>query len=518
MTTEHDEDTAAAAVLAVGLLRSGDPGGARRAAEEALSAHGPDTALYLLLGRAHLAEDDDDHDDLAAAAYRAGLEVLPDDPDLLAAHADLCLRSDPAQRPGRYAHGFVLAERLGALAPGSPQALRIGELAADKLGSAPGRPSFRRIQRYDARRALSAAPDAGVPSDAAVQAAGPADHRRHAVLAETLAALSRPGGRLLRPLLRAPSATGSALAVGAGLAMLAIPAFRWPGWVLCLLLPPFVLPPYLLRRLLRAAGLRAEADVVLIAAPVPVPGAEEAVTAGPVAEEAVAAGPGPTEPDTPAPGAASAPAAGPRLPLPPVPPVPPVPPRSVRERAVAVLIVTVIVGSGVGAAAWSGARYRAYPHYVADPPPVLRQWQRQSGTPAAAVAEHLGSVWTSAGSRSFGAAYGDDGTGTAKVVVAGAVGDFHSLPSRVVEGSEAYRDDTVIMVNQPWEADPGPYGGRMRCFSFTGASRQEVISCTWGDHGSVGTVLMAADGMSRADAAELARVTRRLVLRRVDGG
>ncbi|WP_405014861.1 hypothetical protein [Kitasatospora sp. NBC_01539] len=335
-----------------------------------------------------------------------------------------------------------------------------------------------------------------MPPEGAGEAAG----ARYAVLAETVAALSRPGGRLLRPLVRAPSGTGAALAVGAGLAMLAVPAFHWPGWALCLLLPPFVLPSYLLRRLLDAARQRAEA------------GGAPAHAAPDAAIPAVGApASGAPAPRVPEPGAPASVAR---------PPLPPVPRRSAREWALAALAVTVVAGSAVGAAAWSGADYRAYPRYTADPPPALRAWQRQFGTPAAVLADQLGSVWASDDIRSFGAAYGDDGTGGVTVLVAGAVGDFHRMPGSVVEDASVL-PDTAIVVNAPWEADPGPYGGRMRCVSITDPAEglvEELVSCTWADRGSLGTALMAAEGRSRADSSELAREIRRLVLHRVDGG
>ncbi|SDL36220.1 hypothetical protein [Streptomyces indicus] len=63
------------------LLRAGEFKAARTQAQEGLDALGPHPGLYLVLGRAHTAENDDDHDTAAERAYRMGPAAFPDDPD-----------------------------------------------------------------------------------------------------------------------------------------------------------------------------------------------------------------------------------------------------------------------------------------------------------------------------------------------------------------------------------------------------------------------------------------------------
>ncbi|WP_406338644.1 hypothetical protein OH781_17170 [Streptomyces sp. NBC_01550] len=59
--------------------------------QDALDADGPDAGLHAVLGRSHAAEDADDEDDLAERVHRRGPAEFPDDLDLLAACAELCL-------------------------------------------------------------------------------------------------------------------------------------------------------------------------------------------------------------------------------------------------------------------------------------------------------------------------------------------------------------------------------------------------------------------------------------------
>lgn len=127
-----------------GTHRAARPGplSARALAQSALDVYGPDAALFAVLGQGHAAEKEDDHDDRADEVYRRGLALFPDDVDLLAAHAELCLNSDPFDRPGRHRRGSVLTARLRELAPDSPQTARAEHVAANRAGP-PRRPGAR---------------------------------------------------------------------------------------------------------------------------------------------------------------------------------------------------------------------------------------------------------------------------------------------------------------------------------------------------------------------------------------
>ncbi|MFH8717677.1 hypothetical protein [Streptomyces zaomyceticus] len=63
------------------LVAAGRPAEARATARTALDTEGPDARLLLALARAHLAEDDDDHDDAAERVFSEGLYTFPDDID-----------------------------------------------------------------------------------------------------------------------------------------------------------------------------------------------------------------------------------------------------------------------------------------------------------------------------------------------------------------------------------------------------------------------------------------------------
>ncbi|MFE4519994.1 hypothetical protein ACFRMQ_38210 [Kitasatospora sp. NPDC056783] len=89
----------------------------RNTAEAGLKEYGPDPVLYRWLGQAHAAEDEDDHDRAAEAAYRDGLELAPDDLGLLVSYLELCLRADAFDYPGRARRALVLQERIESLAP-----------------------------------------------------------------------------------------------------------------------------------------------------------------------------------------------------------------------------------------------------------------------------------------------------------------------------------------------------------------------------------------------------------------
>ncbi|WP_432066459.1 hypothetical protein [Streptomyces sp. C10-9-1] len=93
----------------------------RKMAAERLASGRSEPALYLWLGLGHMAEDEDDHDAAAEAAFRRGLELAPDDIDLIAAYAELCLRADGFNYPGRVRRAPELVARLKELAAGPPQ-------------------------------------------------------------------------------------------------------------------------------------------------------------------------------------------------------------------------------------------------------------------------------------------------------------------------------------------------------------------------------------------------------------
>ncbi|MFE4973717.1 hypothetical protein ACFRAR_16600 [Kitasatospora sp. NPDC056651] len=100
----------------------------RAAAEAGLKECGPDPVLFRWLGQAHAAEDEDDHDREAEAAYRDGLALAADDLGLLVSYLELCLRSDAFDYPGRARRAVVLRERIDELAPpGSAERERVDD-------------------------------------------------------------------------------------------------------------------------------------------------------------------------------------------------------------------------------------------------------------------------------------------------------------------------------------------------------------------------------------------------------
>ncbi|MEU7510584.1 hypothetical protein AB0B13_01015 [Streptomyces sp. NPDC042898] len=178
------------------LFLAGGHAGVRRAAQEGLDALGPQPDLYCWLALGHAAEDEDDHDDLAEEAFRAGLALDPDHLGLLAGYAELCLRADSFETPGRAARARSLADRLKALAPDSPEA---GQLAAAERWARRGywddlrmRAAVERTTGRDTEaqaRALADDLAGGGGSGGPVAAGGPAG-RDAAVRAATLEELS----------------------------------------------------------------------------------------------------------------------------------------------------------------------------------------------------------------------------------------------------------------------------------------------------------------------------------------
>ncbi|MEV6484734.1 hypothetical protein [Streptomyces sp. NPDC051576] len=104
------------------LFLAGGNAAVRRAAQEGLEELGPQADLYCWLALGHAAEDEDDHDDRAEEAFRAGLALDGDHLGLLAGYAELCLRADAFDYPGRAARAPVLSRRLKELAPESAEA------------------------------------------------------------------------------------------------------------------------------------------------------------------------------------------------------------------------------------------------------------------------------------------------------------------------------------------------------------------------------------------------------------
>ncbi|MFF0288548.1 hypothetical protein [Streptomyces sp. NPDC005262] len=479
MQVVGEEDRPARAE-AEALLRAGRLFEARCTAQDALDADGPDAGLYVVLGRSHAAEDADDEDDLAERVYRTGLAAFPDNLDLLAAYAELCLNSDPFDRPARYGHGPELAERLRQLAPGSPQALRL-EQAASRRGSPTGRtgtlpPSASRAQRHDAREALTAAAAAGVaPREAAHSAREQADEHpsdlRLGVRAETLAALARPGLAPLRLLVRAPLASLAALSVAVGAAVLAVPAVHLPWWV-SFAGPVLCLPHRILALLLRAARRRA------------------ATTTAP-----------PTGTEAPEPTA--------------YPALQPVPGISRRERAVSLTAALVVVAAVITAGAWSDARYRSYPHYTASPPAVFRGAQLLPDTPAGTALSNAMTVEGDLGdSEPFTYIYGTPGRTRPEAMVFGAIGDFHDTSPEVVGFFEQGLRELTSTAGTAWNADPGDDGGWLRCVAYTPVvdSGARQVACSWADKGSLGTVVVNEEGLDHESAAGLARALRHAIL------
>ncbi|MER5950921.1 hypothetical protein ABT127_33280 [Streptomyces sp. NPDC001904] len=448
------------------LLRAGELKAARAEATAGLDADAPQPGLYLVLARAHAAEDDDDHDTAAERAYRAGLDAFPDDLDLLAGYAEFALAADGLEHPGRLARGRAAAERLAELAPDSPQ--------ARQAGSAPGPkpPSEARIQRHDVRTVLLRGVDPKAAAEEAAQAAAAWPHdRRLAVRAATLDELARPVAAPARAVLRHPYPAALLLAVAASALILTVTALELPSW---LLLAVFLLtaPVRQEQALLRRARRRALAAL-------------------------------PVEHREPAPGA------------------PGIPPVSPRQKAVAACAALILVASAGASATWAYARSVAYPHYEAVAPRTFHGLGQVGESPALSVYAAFMSddAMAPQGKRLF-AAYGEEGARLPAVVLFGATGDLHDVePGDITglfgEGIEM----TGAQVTGTWHPAPGRLGGRVDCLTFQPLLAGEAQgACTWADHGSFGTVLVSAEGMSHADIARTAAELRRQTLTPGDAG
>ncbi|MFG3280585.1 hypothetical protein [Streptomyces sp. NPDC048111] len=454
-------------------LRAGRLAEARSVARSALAAESPDPRLFLTLGLAHAAEDDDDHDDRAEAAYREGLDAFPDDLDLLCAYGRLCLASDYMDHPARHRRGPELAQRLRELAPGSPQALQVEQHAAPgaQLGAmGPGHLQALRTQLLDARLVLTAIGD---PATAAARAEFHArarpDDSRLAVLAETLAVLARPGRAPLRWTVRAPLGLALLRVVLCVAILIAVSALRLPAWTTAaVLVPPLAVALFRtapLRRARRRAALRP-----------------------------------------------SAPAADPGA-VPPFPALPPVPAYTRREKVTGAVLLTVVVAVAVASGIWRHQQYAAYPRYTVAAPEQFRGFTRQDNSPAVeALESSLSRDLAGQKEQTFTYVYGP-GPDVPAIAIWGAAGDFHEATADVLTELQSGIEAGGVTVKSAWTAAPGPLGGSMRCVSYEIAGRA-LFNCGWLDKGSLGSVTFADHGEGHEAAAGLARSAREAVLHR----
>ncbi|MFF3173685.1 hypothetical protein ACFVQ0_13755 [Streptomyces sp. NPDC057900] len=191
------------------LFLAGGLAGVRRAATQGLDETGPHADLYCWLAVAHASEDDDDHDTEAERAFRKGLALDADHPGLLAGYAELCLRSDSFEYPGRAARAVELTRRLEELAPDSPENDRLraahrwaarGYWEDLRMSAAEGavRRQALETRSDEIAQALRGRRPEEARAEAMAAAAARPDDRRAAVLADTLEALAGPGNAPLR--------------------------------------------------------------------------------------------------------------------------------------------------------------------------------------------------------------------------------------------------------------------------------------------------------------------------------
>ncbi|WP_435972037.1 hypothetical protein [Streptomyces sp. Qhu_M48] len=455
------------------LVAVGRPAEARAAARSALDADGPDVGLFLALARAHLAEDDDDHDDAAERVFREGLDAFPDDIALLAGYAELCARTDAMDRPGRHARGAVLLARLREIAPDSAE-LRRAEGAGSSVSiGAKDEASARRVQSFDARRAFA---DAPTPEAAAAQAARWAAAAPHdlrlAVLAGTTAAFAAPGRTWWRFLLRRGlefrCAVGAVVALLVVVRLTVLPSVPYGLTVgLGLLMG---LPFLALRKQLRTARERAAERMA-------------AAAAEPVREGGAATG-----------GDGSGP-----------PELPPVPRATRRECAFAGVGFALLLVVGV-AAYVSSVAYPRYDIVAHDTFRGLKGFDLQEEyDPFGAVPDNEREASTA----KIYVAEDAAPDAAAEYLVAVTTGDFHEMRESYVHGE----GDAIPMnmtaagtVHGTWRADAGPYGAWMRCFRYTEAIiGTPRAMCAWADKGSIGMVLFTAQDGNQAAIEETAR-------------
>ncbi|MFE0652465.1 hypothetical protein ACFVZH_28175 [Streptomyces sp. NPDC059534] len=462
-----------ACVHATALMAAGRLAEARRVAEAALDADGPEPLLFLALARAHMAEDEDDHDDDAERVFRRALDTFPDHVDLLAGYTALCLRSDSMDRPGRHARGPVLLERLRELAPDSPQLRQATESTSVLVAASAKAPSAARVQRHDAVDALAAAASPRAAEEDARRRVALAPHdRRLAVLDETLVSLARPRRAPLRFLLRRNPEYRFAVQTTLAVLLIARHAIGpFPLWVLLTVGVLLDLPLMALRLLLRGARVRGEARASAVA------------EVGPADAELS---------------------------------LPPVRRHAPRELAFlgagAVVALTAVVTSSVLAY----AEFTAYPRYEVAAPDSFRGMARMdmSDTMGAAAPGDAGRR----GDVTFAYYYtGGAGDGS-ELAVGGSAGDFHEATAATAYESDALLSGTpgVTGLDDTWRANAGAYGGWMQCSRYVEdlTSKTKAL-CFWADKGSMGSVTFKAEDMPHADIEQLARMTRQSVLRLV---
>ncbi|MGW8361182.1 hypothetical protein ACWGK1_11515 [Streptomyces wedmorensis] len=454
------------------LVAVGRSAEARAVARDALDADGPDARLLLALALAHMAEDDDEHDDAAERVFREGLDAFPDDVGLLAGYAELCARTDALDRPGRYARGPALLARLREIAPYSPELLRAEAAGSSVSTTVKNSVSVRRVQSFDASRAFAEAP---TPQAAAAQASqwaavAPRDLRL-AVLAETTGALAAPGGSWSRLLLLRGLEYRFVIAVLVTVLVVvrvtvlpAVPYGVATGAGLLLSLPFLGL-----RRQLRAARERA-AERVATAVTEAVPG-----------DEAGGEGDGFGPPE--------------------LQPVPRVTPREYAFAGAGLALMAVI---GVTAYASS----LAYPHYDVVAHDTFRGLKgydlREEFDPFRAVFDGTPEDSTTRVYVAEGAAP----DAAAEYLVAVATGDFHEMRESYVYDGGIIPMDTAGAgtVQDTWEAGAGPYGGWMRCLRYTEApTGTPRAMCGWADKGSIGLVLFTTPDEDRGAVEARAR-------------
>ncbi|MGA5179986.1 hypothetical protein ACPCBF_09405 [Streptomyces pseudogriseolus] len=185
------------------LYAAGGFAAVRRTAQAGLDQVGPTAVLYRWLGRAHAAEDEDDHDAEAERAYRSGLALAPDDLGLLVCYLELCLRADAFDYPVRAGRVATLRARIDELAPaGSPESRRVDDALSwagrgywDDLIAAAGRGELQQAESAELSERVAGALRAGT-----VGAASPATAAEDMREAELAAALELLQGRANAPL------------------------------------------------------------------------------------------------------------------------------------------------------------------------------------------------------------------------------------------------------------------------------------------------------------------------------
>ncbi|MFF8381797.1 hypothetical protein ACF07V_37545 [Streptomyces sp. NPDC015661] len=480
------------------LVAAGRPAEARAAGRRALDADGPDAGLLLALARAHMVEDDDDHDDAAERVFREGLDAFPDDIGLLAGYAELCARTDAIDRPGRHARGPVLLARLRELAPHSLELQRAETAGSSVSAGARDGASVRRVQSFDAARVFA---DAPTPQDAAAQAAqwaaaAPRDLRL-AVLAETTAALAAPGRRWSRLLLRRGLeyrfVVGVVVALLVVLRLTVLPSVPYgvATGVGLLLGLPFLS----LRKQLRAARTRASERMAAAMT--------EAGPAGMAGQAGEGGQAGEAGPDGEAPGPdGEADAEGDGFGPPELPPVPRVTPREYAFAGAGLALLLVI-----GVAAYGSSL--AYPRYDIVTHDTFRGLKgfdlREEFDPFGAVPE---SDRQASAARVY-VAQDAAPDAAAEYLVAVMTGDFHELrESYVYDANGLVPTDTdgVGIIHDTWRAGAGPYQGWMRCLRYTEVATGTLRAmCIWADKGSIGMVLFTAEDQNREAVEETAR-------------